>query len=57
MNNCFVTLILIKTNKFCTITRVVKLCSQLSVSGILSMVVILSPMISDHHFHEGPQFR
>lgn len=56
MNNCFVTLILIKTNKFCMITRVVKLCSQLSVSGILS-VVILSPMISDHHFREGPQFR
>ena len=41
VNDCFGTLILlIKTNKFCMITRAVRLCSQLSISGIVSIVVI-----------------
>lgn len=48
MNSCFVTLVLLAgSNKFYVIASAVELCSQLNISGILSIVgVILSTKIT-----------
>lgn len=43
MKNCFITLkLLIKTNKYCVITSTVEPCPQLSISGVLPTVVVIT---------------